>query len=171
MQAYLAGEPRAFEQLYARHRGALYRYFSRQLSADAAADCFQKVWLKLIQNRARYRAEGRFSAYLFRIAHNTLMDHYRGHRLATVAGSPADEPTAPSEQQPPEALERRSLRHRLLQLIEELPIHQRQVWLMQQESDLSLKEIAELTGSSSEGVKSRLRYAREKLRKGLARHV
>ena len=67
--------------------------------------------------------------------------------------------------------ERGELREKLHALILGLPAHQREAWLLRQETSLSTQEIARVTGTSEEGVKSRLRYARDKLKQGMARYV
>ena len=77
MGRFQDGDSAAFETLYLRHRGALYHYFVRQVARSAVDDLFQDVWLGVIKGRARYRPEAPFSAYLYRIAHNVLVDHYR----------------------------------------------------------------------------------------------
>ena len=72
MSAYAEGDASAFDVLYERHKGPLYRYFARQLSESEANDCFQALWEKLIGNRDRYRADvvpGLRSAGARRTAH------------------------------------------------------------------------------------------------------
>ena len=78
MLRYAAGDARAFDELYAAHRGALWRFIRRSVK-DAAAtdDVFQECWARVIANRARYRPEARFGTWLFHIAHNCCMDHWR----------------------------------------------------------------------------------------------
>ena len=183
MLAYAAGDQEAFAALYQRHRGPLYRYFRRQLPPAEADDCFQSLWLKLIDQAPRYRPAGAFSAYAFTLAHSVLMDHYRRHgRLREVAlgaenqadtdgtgPAGADGFTAPMD--PEDAAGLAELRRRLLALLDALPFHQREAWVLKQESALSVAEIAALTGTSIEGVRSRLRYATGKLKAGLSRHV
>jgi RNA polymerase sigma-70 factor (ECF subfamily) len=78
MLAYARGEMRAFETLYARHRGALYRYLVRQSrDTEIAHDLFQEVWSRVIVNRARYEARAKFRTFLFTLAHNCFIDHCR----------------------------------------------------------------------------------------------
>ena len=171
MLAYADGDAGAFDVLYDRHKGPLYRYFSRQLSAAEANDCFQILWEKLIGNRDRYRPESTFRSYLFTIAHNVLMDHYR--RQGRIGPESDTEPDALEQidADPEVQHERRQLLDRLHDLIRRLPNHQREAWLLRQETTFSTAEIAEVTGTSEEGVKSRLRYAREKLKQGMARYA
>lgn len=171
MLAYADGDAAAFDRLYDRHRGALYRYFLRHLPEAEANDCFQNLWEKLIDNRHRYRPDGVFRSYLFTIAHNVLMDHYRRQgRMGEVLETEADDLTS-SAPGPEARRERSELREILHRLIRALPVHQRDAWLLRQEGTFSNLEIARVTGTSEEGVKSRLRYARDKLKAGMAPYV
>ncbi len=78
MQNYANGDAACFDLLYARHKGALYRYIKRQINDAATAnDLYQGVWEKIIKARRKYKATTPFKAWMFRIAHNHLVDHYR----------------------------------------------------------------------------------------------
>ena len=80
MLCYRDGDAGAFDALYARHKGGLYRYLLRQCREPAAAEeLFQDVWMNLIRARARYTVQAKFTTYLYRLAHNRLIDHYRKH--------------------------------------------------------------------------------------------
>ena len=169
MTGYAQGDDRAFERLYARHRGALYRFFLRQLP-DSANDCYQETWLKLIRARHAYTASGSFRAWLFTLAHNVLTDRFRKQMRAPEA-SETDPDDIADGHAIDDTVERLRLIRALHVALVKLPLHQREAWLMKQEAGLSLKEIADVTGTSEEGVKSRLRYANAKLRAGMARYV
>lgn len=174
MRSYAGGNAAAFEILYDRHKGALYRYFRRQLDEAEAHDCFQTLWLKIIHYQDRYSPSAPFRHYLFTLAHNVLMDHYRDHQRKRLDQHPASiEPAdLPDPLGNPEGTqERAELVAALNQLVRGLPQHQREAWLLRQETSFSIAEIARVTGTSEEGVKSRLRYARDKLRQGMARYV
>lgn len=174
MQAFAAGDQAAFAALYERHRGPLYRYFLRQLPRAEADDCFQALWLKLIRQAERYRPSGAFTSYAFTIAHSVLMDHHRRcGRLAEVALEEAGAEAAVVDGgiTPEQAADGAALRRRLLTLLQALPFHQREAWVLRQEAAMSVAEIAAVTGTTVEGVRSRLRYATSKLKAGLARHV
>jgi len=169
MLAYAGGDAGAFDALYDRHKGPLYRYLRRQLPEAEANDCFQSLWEKLINNRDRYRTEGSFRSYLYTIAHNVLMDY---HRKQGRIGTQTDPEHLLSEAPGPQtSRERSELRDILHRLIRSLPRHQREAWLLRQETTFSTGEIARVTGTSEECVKSRLRYARQKLKEGMARYV
>ena len=175
MRAYARGDQSAFAELYGRHRGALYRYFRRQLPAAEADDCFQSLWLKIIGLAPRYRPESAFRAFAFTLAHNLMMDHFRrsGRELGleAVADGPAAAEDTDGISLPEAATAREELRQRLHELLARLPFHQREAWILRQESAMSVEEIAAVTRTSIEGVRSRLRYATGKLKAGLARYV
>lgn len=167
MLAWVAGDAGAFERLYARHRLKLYRYLLRQLRDNALADeCFQDVWQKVIAARTGWRPDAGFATWLYTIAHHRLGDHWRAlkHRPATPAD--ADERLARlADATTPERVLSDFERRRELQLaLDELPREQRDVLLLRLEQELSLEEIGEVTGVGRETVKSRLRYAMDKLR-------
>jgi RNA polymerase sigma-70 factor, ECF subfamily len=165
MQAYAHGDVAAFETLYRRHKDALYRYLLRAVrSPDAAAELFQDVWRNLVQARSRYRPEAPFGAYLFKLAHNRLMDHFRAQRPTDPV--PEDLP-APAHERPDETVARRSEALRLLQALSALPPEQREIIVLREERDLTLEQIAQIQGVGRETVKSRLRYALAKLREVL----
>ena len=78
MLRYAGGDTGAFEALYRRHRGPLYRFLLRQTGNVATAEeLFQDVWMRVIDFRGRYEARARFSSWLYAVAHNRLMDFYR----------------------------------------------------------------------------------------------
>lgn len=162
MQAYAAGDGAAFEALYRRHKDPLYRYFLRHTSSpDHAAELFQDVWKNLIQARTRYRPDAPFGAWLFKLAHNRLVDHFRAQR--PQAEVPEDL-AAPESERPDHTVARHSEALRLLQALALLPAEQREVIVLREERDLTLEQIAAIQGVGRETVKSRLRYALARLR-------
>ncbi len=172
MLRYQQGDAGAFDILYQRHKGPLYRYLTRLLAHDQTAEeIYQDVWLRLIQARSRYQASASFRTYLFQIARNRALDHFRSQRrrpqLATH--DPADTDELPDAQQLDVAdlVHNHSCLARLLELVRDLPDAQRDVFLLKEEAGLSLQEIAALSTENVEAVKSRLRYAIAKLRTGL----
>ena len=173
MLAYRDGTASAFDELYRRHKGALYRFLLRQCrDAAAAEELFQDVWMNLIRARAGYTVTARFSTYLYRLAHNRLIDHYR-RRVPTAMFSFNDESAAlevPAARasEPHVALDAKQQSARLLELLAELPPAQREAFVLQHEAGLTLDEIADATGVPPETVKSRLRYAMSKLRTGMS---
>lgn len=167
MLAYAAGDAAAFGQLYARHRTRLYRYLLRHLRDNALADeFFQDVWQRVVSARAGWTPDAGFSTWLYTIAHHRLGDHWRSlkHRPATPGD--ADERLARvADPDTPERVLSDFERRRQLQLaLDDLPEEQREVLLLRLEQELTLEEIGSITGVGRETVKSRLRYAMDKLR-------
>jgi len=175
MIAYREGDGDAFERLYRRHRGGLFRYLRRQCaSAAVAEELFQDVWTNLIRSRERYVPEARFAAYLYRVAHNHLVDHYRrsAHRPSIASDDdPEADPVSllavPASEEPSARYESKQRVERFARLLDELPQPQREAFVMHEEGGLSVEEIATATGVNPETAKSRLRYAVAKLRRGL----
>jgi len=94
MLAYAAGDAAAFETLYARHKGGLYRYVLRQCAnAGIAEELFQDVWMNVLRARASYVPSAKFTTWLYRIAHNRVIDHWRtvGQVELVTAGVDGDE--------------------------------------------------------------------------------
>ncbi|HZP67168.1 MAG TPA: RNA polymerase sigma factor [Rudaea sp.] len=172
MLAYAQGDVRAFETLYARQRGMLYRFILRSLSDRAAADeVFQETWSRAIASRARYRADAKFTTWLLQIAHNLIVDSFR--RARPQAGAEETEAVfreldAPETDQPERVLSEFEQRRRLQLALEALPEVQRETFVLRMEGGLSLEEIAAITNAGHETVKSRLRYAFAKVRERFA---
>ncbi len=167
MLAYAAGDAGAFGELYARHRGRLYRYLLRQLRDNALADeFFQDVWQRVVSARAGWTPDAGFATWLYTIAHHRLGDHWRSLKHRPAAPSDADERLARvADPDTPERVLSDFERRRQLQLaLDDLPEEQREVLLLRLEQELTLEEIGSITGVGRETVKSRLRYAMDKLR-------
>ncbi|MFM9886518.1 MAG: RNA polymerase sigma factor [Burkholderiales bacterium] len=174
MLAYAAGDAAAFDVLYARHRGPVFRFVRRQVRDDGAAqEIFQDVWMRLIKARARYVPTAKFTTWVFTIAHHRMMDYFRasGQHVEYVAfepdhgdDAPAIDPPAAASERPDAMLERKRLASRIVAALEELPPAQREAFMLQQEGDLTVEDIAMITGTNRETAKSRLRYALAKLR-------
>jgi RNA polymerase sigma-70 factor, ECF subfamily len=172
MLAYAAGDAEAFDLLYARHKGGVYRYLLRHCARRAIAEeLFQDVWSNLIRARESYTPTAKFTTWLYRLAHNRWIDQLRadGHLTLVSADDEAHEDAVASipaarTDEPQMRAETRELGVRLRAAVAALPPAQREAFLLQQEGGLSLAEIAELTGAGTETVKSRIRYAVAKLR-------
>lgn len=168
MLAYANGDVIAFERLYQRHRGMLYRFLLRSVKQRADADeLFQETWSRAIAARQRYRPEAKFSTWLLQIAHNLVIDRFRRNR--PTAGGDESEAIfrtldAPADEQPERVLSEFEQRRNLQLVLEELPEEQRVAFLLRVEGGLGLDEIGEVTGAGRETVKSRLRYALARIR-------
>jgi RNA polymerase sigma-70 factor (ECF subfamily) len=178
MLAYQAGDGAAFEELYGRWRGRLFRYLVHQCGdRGRAEELYQDVWLKVVGARHHYEVAAKFSTWLFRIAHNRLIDHWRASGRQAMESlssygedgegpSPDERPelAAAAEETPERLLERRDLAERMAKAIGGLPAAQRETFLLAEEGEMTLEAIAATTGTSRETAKSRLRYALAKLR-------
>ncbi len=174
MLGYRDGDATAFDLLYGRHKGGVYRYLLRQCRNAALADeLFQDVWMNLIRARAGYTVQAKFTTWLYRIAHNRLIDHFRRSDPAALSLDDEDsaailaEPAAPRSVEPEAGAAAREQAAQLLALLDGLPAEQREAFVLQQEGGLSIEEIAAATGVTRETAKSRLRYAIAKLRQGM----
>lgn len=176
MLRYRKGDVRAFEMLYERHKGPLYRYLQRLCrSQEVANDLFQEVWSKVIASRERYEVRAKFTTFLFHIAHNCAIDYFRRAGRPQEKGAQdvdalADELSGPSHESPDAALAEAQLRADFKRALDELPAEQRDVFLLYEETGLGLEDIGRITGVAMETAKSRLRYALGKLRGALRQH-
>ena len=169
MLDYSRGNADAFEVLYHRHKGSLYRFILRQSGPRSADELFQDVWLRVISSRTRYKIKSTFKTWLYSIARNRIIDNYRRQHIR-----PLDNNTErlssirdADRVQPENQLETRHQHNRLMKAIAELPKEQKEVFLLKEEAGLAVNEIAEITGVTYEAAKSRLRYAMKKLRQQL----
>ena len=163
MLAYRNGDAGAFETLYQRHRGGLYRFMLRSIKQRSAAEeLFQEAWIRVVEARGRYSPRARFTTWLYTIAHNLLVDHWRKKGLTVVSLDAED--VAVESANPARQAEGREALARFLQALEALPAAQREAFLLHEEAGLSVSEIAAATGSNEEAAKSRLRYAMAKLK-------
>ena len=172
MLRYQDGDAAAFETLYRRHNDSLYRYLLRlSLNPHTAEDLFQEAWGKIIKARANYRPTARFSTYLFRVAHNCFIDHVRRSKRLVDAGESLPEPVADPAAEPEQLAEQALVRRRMDQVLKTLPEEQRDAFLLHEEGGLSIDDIALVTGVNRETAKSRLRYAKGKLRAAMAETI
>ena len=163
MLAYRGGDAGAFETLYARHRARLFRFVLRSIPSRASAEeLYQEVWMRVIEARATYKPTARFTTWLYTVAHNRMVDHWRRARAPTASLEGDDIPSDnPGPQRHAEAREALA---RFAAALESLPAEQREAFLLHEEAGLTVAEIAAATGSNAEAAKSRLRYAMAKLR-------
>jgi RNA polymerase sigma-70 factor (ECF subfamily) len=167
MLAYRDGNAAAFETLYARHRARLYRFVLRSVKSRAVGEeLFQEIWMRVIEARARYTPQARFTTWLYTIAHNHLVDHWRKRGLSLVSLEGDDTPGA-SPDPADHAAARESLA-RFAAALEALPPLQREAFLLHEEGGLSIGEIAAATKTNEEAAKSRLRYAIAKLKAAMS---
>ena len=178
MMRYGRGDAAAFELLYRRHEMRIWRYLERNVGNRATADeLMQEVWFAVARDAPRYEPSARFTTWLFTIAHNRMIDSVRMSRRQTSLEALGDEADAVIEgltsdpgAGPFAAAVARDQARSLARAFEKLPGEQRNAFLLHAEGELSVEEIAAITDSSFETAKSRLRYARAKLRELLKEH-
>jgi RNA polymerase sigma-70 factor (ECF subfamily) len=179
MLAYAGGDARAFESLYARHKGGTYRYFLRHLNGHVATadELHQDLWLKVVGARSRYAADARFATWLYTLARRRLVDHWRHAGLVgfesiddesvAAAVEEAMASSARNAAEPLRATMSAQAARRLVDALQGVPAAQRDAFLLHVDGGLSLAEIGALSGEPAETIKSRLRYAYRKLRAAL----
>lgn len=167
IQAYIAGDERAFEILYQRYRRQLYGYLCNLLSGNTsdADELFEETWIKVIDKLSTYRDQGKFSAWLFRVARNVFIDTMRKNKEQLFSMDSGDLPEVPDwSETPGEAMDDEDTARILEKAVGGLPVDQREVFLMRQQS-LSFKEIAGIQGCSINTVLGRMHYAVRNLKK------
>jgi RNA polymerase sigma factor (sigma-70 family) len=177
MLAYARGDAAAFDVLYSRHEGAMYRFVKRLLGASLAAqvdEVFQDAWMRIVTSRESFAPQGAaWRTWAFTIAHNLAMDRLRlsgrevsvdaqgddGDALEWVQG--AIDMSHPSSE---DLAFWRAAGRQLLHCLEELPGPQRAAFLLHHEEGASVEDLARSLALPFETAKSRLRYALQKLR-------
>ena len=187
MLAYAAGDASAFDRLYQQNKIAVYRFFIRQnVSQAIAEELCHDAWLKVIKARETYQASAQFRTYLFTIARHVLFDFQSKKSTLNErtsydeSGKSEREESSNNKTQADELLthnemaegyQNKGLKKALHDQINQLPFEQKQVFILKQESGFSLEQIADITQQNKEKVKSRWRYALQKLREGLSVYV
>jgi len=172
MLAYAKGDAAAFETLYRRYKDAMYRYLVRQCqNSSIAEELFQDIWLRIVNARQHYTVKASFRTWLYQIAHNRLIDHYRRQNTRmpeSYLESSVLEGMATTETSDPQRIVNgQQQASQLVEQIAKLPEAQRETFLLKEESGMTLEEIATATSTTRETVKSRLRYAFKRLRENM----
>jgi RNA polymerase sigma factor (sigma-70 family) len=175
MMQYAQGQVAAFNTLYARHEKSVWRYIFRSVQNQAVADdVMQDVWFAVARSAQDYeplRNGAKFTTWLFTMAHHRIADHWRSHKNHTSMDAEDDaslllhaQLVADSIFGPVRQIESRQQARALIDAVQTLPADQREAFLLQAEADMSVEDIANATRVSFETAKSRLRYARNKLK-------
>ncbi len=185
LAAYRAGDAAAFEKLLARYEKPVWTYLRRFVRQDQAAeDLLQEVFLRVVRDAQDagapgWKGQARFATWLYTIARNLCVDRSRREAIRAAAsmdaGDGGDEAPASlhdrlaaPDRAPDALLADRQAAARIDRAIAALPDEQREVFLMREVMELPFAEIAVVVGASEPTVKSRMRYALEKLRGALA---
>lgn len=181
MIRFQSGDRAAFTVLVRRHQGPLFNFALRYLrSSPVAEEVVQDAFVRVVQNATEFKHEARFSTWLYTIARNLCIDQTRKRALRRHPsldepkkaeegdGPTLGEQTADSKASVERAVVSLEIRERVASAIDALPEEQREVFLMREVSNLPFKEIAEIVGVSENTVKSRMRYALERLQEALS---
>ena len=182
MLRYASGNLNAFNVLYDRHEMGVWRYVFRSVRMQAVADdLLQDVWFALARQAPHYQPTAKFKTWLFTLAHNRLVDYLRTAKQHVSLDGDADDESdsvalvqtlaANSGFGPLKRLESKEQAQALLDAIEALPFVQREAFMLQAEAGMDVQDIANPTGVSFETAKSRLRYARSRLRELLQEYA
>lgn len=178
IHSFQKGDAEAFDELYSRYKNAIYHYFFRQVHITGMADeLHQDVWLSIIKSSSGFHQQSSFKTWLYKIAHNKLIDYYRRSSkqpLHLVTNNLAEDDSdnfIDQSSAPDEFLQQQQINRSLITAINSLPDEQKEVFLLHEKSNLSLQEIAVITGNSFESTKSRLRYAVKKLRQHMTQYL
>lgn len=182
LEQFRSGNARAFDELMRRHRTPLFNFILRSVrQRDTAEELLQDTWLRIVQGAGDFQRAAKFTTWAYTVARNLCIDHARKqvHRkhpsLDQPAGRESDGPTlgdAVKDSRPHADRETigRELQQRMLDAIASLPDDQREVFLLRESADLPFKEIAAVVGAPENTVKSRMRYALERLQEALAEY-
>lgn len=186
MVRFQRGDRTAFTALVRRHQSPLYNFAYRQMGVQAVAeDVVQDAFVRVVQNAAEFKHEARFTTWLYTITRNLCIDQMRKRALRKHAslddakggarGEEGDGPTLGEQTADTRAsVEREAtgteLKERIAKAVDLLPDDQREVFLMREVANLPFKEIAEVTGVPENTVKSRMRYALERLQQALSEY-
>lgn len=162
------GNKVAFDELFNRHKGELYRYLLHKSNNKSdAEDLFQEVWEKMYKARSKFKANASFKTWLYTIANHHFIDYYRKKKRRNGMnqinpGNLQANIVAGENSQPAHQVAKAQQRNLMLKYVAALPEEQRDVFLLREEG-LSLNEIANILEIKKDTAKSRLRYAVNKL--------
>lgn len=161
----------AFETLYQRHKGPLYRFIKRSINnSQDANELFQDLWFKIIKNKANYDAKQKFTTWAYMIARRLMIDQFRKAAKSTTQIDSKQDLAIISEtplKQPDNEFETKQMAKRLALAVLELPLAQRQTFILHHDSGLTLQEISNISDQAHEKTKSQYRYAVQKLKLAL----
>lgn len=175
---YVDGDNKAFDLLLSRNQEKLFTYILFVVrDREMANDMFQETFFKVVSRlqQGKYIANGKFSAWLMRIAHNVIMDWYRQQRAQNIVDAPKENDLSNVgstllESSREEELVNNQVMEDVRRMMSHLPASQREVVFMRFYQQMSFKEIAEATGVSINTALGRMRYAILNLRRMTREH-
>jgi RNA polymerase sigma-70 factor (ECF subfamily) len=184
LRQFCAGDAEAFESLLNRYERPLFNFILRQVGERTRSEeLLQDAFLRVIERASEFKGESKFSTWLYTIARNLCIDEsrkmvFRRHKSldAAVPGQDGDGPslldrTAGNEAGADRASIARELQPQIAAAVEALPEEQREVFLMRELQQMPFKDIALVVGVPENTVKSRMRYALERLQAALAEYA
>ena len=188
MLRYQGGDRSAFALLVRRHKAPVFNFILRHTrSSSVAEDLTQDVFVRVVQSAADFRHSARFSTWVYTIARNLCIDQLRKAQLrrhpsldqpsGSGGSGEEDGPTLgerTADEHPERTVDRaaigRELAEHIQHAVESLPEEQREVFLLREVANVPFKEIAAMIGIPENTVKSRMRYALERLQRALAEY-
>lgn len=184
MLRFQAGDRSAFASLVRKHKTPIYNFVLRLVrTTSVAEDLVQDVFVKIVQSAIDFKHESKFSTWAYAIARNICIDHLRKmtfRQHASLDQAIGNEPDGPTlldrtpDVHPSATVDRavigQEVGRRITRCVESLPTDQREVFLLRELANLPFKEIATITGVPENTVKSRMRYALERLQESLAEY-
>ena len=183
LQRFHAGDPAAFETLLHRYQRPVFNFILRSTRDHGTAEeLLQEVFMKVIQKSAEFRGTAKFSTWLFTLARNLCID--TGRKMVFRRHRSLDAPLGGLEGEAPNLSERvasetvgadrsligQDLQARIRAAVDDLPDEQREVFLLRELEHMPFKDIADVVGVPENTVKSRMRYALERLQRALAEY-
>lgn len=161
----------SFEELVRRYQRPISAYVYRMVgNYESALDLTQEIFIKVYSSLRRYREEFKFSTWIYKIAHNSAVDHLRRNAtreqslVVTTGGEQFDLPVESKRPSPEQESERKERRGEIESVVRALPCNYRELIILRHSQDLSYEEIVDVTGLPLGTVKNRLFRAREMMR-------
>jgi len=185
MVRFQRGDRVAFTRLVRRHQTPLFNFALRQLGVHAVAEeVVQEAFVRVVQNATEFKHEARLTTWVYTILRNLCIDQLRRRALRRHPSLDAPRAAHSDEEDGPTLLDQTAdkrasvereaagteLKERLARAVEALPDEQKEVFLLRELSNLPFKEIAIVTGTPENTVKSRMRYALERLQQALCEY-
>lgn len=175
MQLYAQGDIAAFDLLYTKHKGGLYRYFLRHTADKSLAeDLYQEVWGRVINSASSYQPQAKFNTWLYKLAHNKMIDHMRRLKVVNTVidvTTELDDEIDSNSNLVDKLIDGELAGISLKQCLSKLPQMQLDCFLLKEEAGMTVFDISQIVGASLEATKSRMRYAYKSLQACIANKI